>query len=106
MPYLFDDPLADRIASSDFRLAFNCDDDVPNLDRRALKKGASLSCPNRKEISLRSTPVQVSSPDTPAGIIVISGASIFCSSIEMEMALFLEGRAIIRKPHQINATAD
>ena len=51
-------------------------------------------------------PKQISPMDKPAGIIAVSGAGNYSSSIEMAMALFLENKAVIHKPHQLNEATD
>ena len=51
-------------------------------------------------------PRQVSPMDKPAGIIAVFGAGNYSSSIEMAMALFLENKAVIHKPHQLNEESD
>lgn len=51
-------------------------------------------------------PKQVSPLDKPAGVIAVSGAGNYSSSIEMVMALFLENKAVIHKPHQLNEATD
>lgn len=51
-------------------------------------------------------PQQISPMDKPAGVIAVSGAGNYSSSIEMAMALFLENKAVIHKPHQMNEATD
>jgi len=51
-------------------------------------------------------PTQVNPLEKPAGVIAISGAGNYSSSIEMAMALFLENKAVIHKPHQLNEATD
>ncbi len=51
-------------------------------------------------------PKQVDPLDKPAGVIAVSGAGNYSSSIEMAMALFLENKAVIHKPHQLNEATD
>ena len=51
-------------------------------------------------------PEQVNPLDKPAGVIAISGAGNYSSSIEMAMALFLENKAVIHKPHKLNEATD
>ena len=51
-------------------------------------------------------PKQTSPYDKPAGIIAVSGAGNYSSSIEMAMALFLENKAVIHKPHKLNEATD
>ena len=51
-------------------------------------------------------PRQSNPMDKPAGIIAVSGAGNYSSSIEMAMALFLENKAVIHKPHALNEATD
>lgn len=51
-------------------------------------------------------PTQTNPMDKPAGVIAISGAGNYSSSIEMAMALFLENKVTIHKPHAINQASD
>ena len=51
-------------------------------------------------------PIQISPLDKPAGVIAVSGAGNYSSSIEMAMALFLENKAVIHKPHHLNEATD
>ncbi|MEO1516449.1 MAG: aldehyde dehydrogenase family protein [Bacteroidota bacterium] len=51
-------------------------------------------------------PKQVHPLDKSAGVIAISGAGNYSSSIEMAMALFLENKAVVHKPHQLNEATD
>lgn len=57
-------------------------------------------------IHVEGTPTQTNPLDKPAGIIAVSGAGNYSSSIEMAMALFLENKAVIHKPHQLNEATD
>ena len=51
-------------------------------------------------------PKQMNPLDKPAGVIAILGAGNYSSSIEMAMALFLESKAVIHKPHHNNVATD
>ena len=51
-------------------------------------------------------PKQVNPLEKPAGIIAVSGAGNYSSSIEMAMALLLENKTVIHKPHQNHAASD
>lgn len=51
-------------------------------------------------------PKQTNPLDKPAGVIAVSGAGNYSSSIEMAMALFLENKAVIHKPHALNESTD
>ena len=57
-------------------------------------------------IHVEGYPKQVNPMDKPAGIIAVSGAGNYSSSIEMAMALFLENKAVIHKPHHLNEATD
>ena len=57
-------------------------------------------------IHVKGQPLQISPLDKPAGIIAVSGAGNYSSSIEMAMALFLENKAVIHKPHHLNEATD
>ena len=57
-------------------------------------------------IHIEGEPKQVNPMDKPAGIIAVSGAGNYSSSIEMAMALFLENKAVIHKPHHLNEATD
>ena len=57
-------------------------------------------------IYVKGEPKQVSPLAKPAGVIAISGAGNYSSSIEMAMALFLENKAVIHKPHKLNEESD
>jgi len=55
---------------------------------------------------IKGEPKQTNPMDKPAGIIAVSGAGNYSSSIEMAMALFLENKAVIHKPHKLNEATD
>jgi acyl-CoA reductase-like NAD-dependent aldehyde dehydrogenase len=57
-------------------------------------------------LHIEGEPKQVNPLDKPAGIIAVSGAGNYSSSIEMAMALFLENKAVIHKPHKLNEVTD
>lgn len=57
-------------------------------------------------LHVKGEPRQVNPLDKPAGVIAVSGAGNYSSSIEMVMALFLENKAVIHKPHQLNEATD
>ena len=57
-------------------------------------------------LHIEGKPKQTNPLDKPAGIIAVSGAGNYSSSIEMAMALFLENKAVIHKPHQLNEATD
>ncbi len=57
-------------------------------------------------IHVEGEPKQVNPIDKPAGVIAVSGAGNYSSSIEMAMAMFLENKVVIHKPHALNAESD
>lgn len=57
-------------------------------------------------LHIEGSPTQTNPLDKPAGIIAVSGAGNYSSSIEMAMALFLENKAVIHKPHKLNQATD
>ena len=57
-------------------------------------------------LHIEGKPTQINPLDKPAGVIAISGAGNYSSSIEMAMALFLENKAVVHKPHQLNEATD
>ncbi len=57
-------------------------------------------------IFIEGEPKQVNPLDKPAGIIAVSGAGNYSSSIEMVMAMFFDNKAVIHKPHRNNAETD
>lgn len=57
-------------------------------------------------LHISGTPKQTNPMDKPAGVIAVSGAGNYSSSIEMAMALFLENKVVIHKPHQLNEATD
>ena len=57
-------------------------------------------------LHIKGKPKQISPLDKPAGIVAVSGAGNYSSSIEMAMALFLENKAVIHKPHKLNQATD
>lgn len=60
----------------------------------------------RGYLHVKGTPKQVSPLEKPAGVIAVSGAGNYSSSVEMAMALFLENKAVIHKPHALNEASD
>ncbi len=57
-------------------------------------------------LHIEGEPRQVNPLEKPAGIIAVSGAGNYSSSIEMAMALFLENKAVLHKPHKLNEATD
>ncbi|MBD0405305.1 aldehyde dehydrogenase family protein [Flammeovirga sp. EKP202] len=57
-------------------------------------------------LHIEGTPKQTNPMDKPPGVIAVSGAGNYSSSIEMAMALFLENKVVLHKPHQLNEATD
>lgn len=70
------------------------------------RKDKLLAGKARGYLHVRGAPKQVNPLDKPAGVIAVSGAGNYSSSIEMAMALFLENKAVIHKPHALNEASD
>ncbi|MGV6804439.1 MAG: aldehyde dehydrogenase family protein [Ruegeria sp.] len=70
------------------------------------RKDKLLAGKARGLLHVKGEPKQVSPLDKPAGVIAVSGAGNYSSSIEMAMALFLENKAVIHKPHGLNEASD
>lgn len=70
------------------------------------RKDKLLAGKGRGLLHVKGTPKQVNPLDKPAGVIAVSGAGNYSSSIEMAMALFLENKAVIHKPHALNEASD
>ncbi len=70
------------------------------------RKDKLLAGKARGLLHVRGEPKQVSPLDMPTGVIAVSGAGNYSSSIEMAMALFLENKAVIHKPHGLNEASD
>lgn len=70
------------------------------------QKDKLVAAKQKGYLHVEGTPKQVSPLDKPAGIIAVAGAGNYSSSIEMVMALFLENKAVIHKPHQLNEATD
>ena len=70
------------------------------------KKDKLIAGKQNGYLHIEGEPTQQSPMDKPAGVIAVSGAGNYSSSIEMTMALFLENKAVIHKPHAINEATD
>ena len=55
---------------------------------------------------VKGEPKQTNPLNKPTGVIAVSGAGNYSSSVEMVKALFFENKAVIHKPHQNNAESD
>ena len=60
----------------------------------------------RFHLRVKGEPTQINPMDKPAGVIAVSGAGNYSSSLEMVKAMFLENCAVIHKPHQLNEATD
>lgn len=62
---------------------------------------------DRKDrLRVKGEPKQVNPLDKPAGIIAVSGAGNYSSSLEMVKAMFWENCAVVHKPHRLNEATD
>jgi acyl-CoA reductase-like NAD-dependent aldehyde dehydrogenase len=62
---------------------------------------------DRKDVlRVKGEPTQVNPLDKPAGIIAVSGAGNYSSSLEMVKAMFWENCAVVHKPHRLNEATD
>jgi acyl-CoA reductase-like NAD-dependent aldehyde dehydrogenase len=62
---------------------------------------------DRKDIlRVKGEPKQINPLDKPAGIIAVSGAGNYSSSLEMVKAMFWENCAVVHKPHRLNEATD
>ena len=83
------------------------DGDIYEIDVYPIHRKDKLVAAKQKGyLHVAGEPQQVNPLDKPAGIIAVSGAGNYSSSIEMAMALFLENKAVIHKPHQLNEATD
>ncbi|MEM1321186.1 MAG: aldehyde dehydrogenase family protein [Bacteroidota bacterium] len=60
----------------------------------------------RFHLRTKGVPKQINPMEKPAGIIAVSGAGNYSSSLEMVKAMFLENCTVIHKPHQLNEATD
>ncbi|MBO9490367.1 aldehyde dehydrogenase family protein [Endozoicomonas sp. G2_1] len=72
----------------------------------AYKKDKLVAQKQRGFLHVTGEPKQTSPMDKPAGVIAIYGAGNYSSSIEMVMALFLENKVTVHKPHALNESTD
>ena len=57
-------------------------------------------------LRVKGEPKQINPLDKPAGVITVSGAGNYSSSLEMVKAMFLENCVVIHKPHKLNEETD
>jgi hypothetical protein len=69
-------------------------------------KDKLISGTQKFHLRVKGEPKQVNPMDKPAGVIAVSGAGNYSSSLEMVKAMFLENKVVIHKPHQLNEETD
>ena len=69
-------------------------------------KDKMLAGKQKGYLHVKGEPKQINPLEKPGGIIAISGAGNYSSSVEMVKALFYENKAVIHKPHQNNVETD
>lgn len=69
-------------------------------------KDKVMSGTQKAYIRVKGEPKQVNPMTKPAGVIAVSGAGNYSSSLEMVKAMFLENCAVIHKPHKLNEETD
>ena len=69
-------------------------------------KDKMLAGKQKGYLYVKGEPKQINPLDKAAGVIAISGAGNYSSSVEMVKALFFENKAVIHKPHQNNVESD
>ncbi len=57
-------------------------------------------------LRVKGEPKQISPLDKPSGIIAVSGAGNYSSSIESLKALFFDNKVVMHKPHRLNEATD
>lgn len=82
-------------------------DGVYDIELKALDAKERMVAGSQKfHLRVKGEPKQVNPMDKPAGVIAVSGAGNYSSSLEMVKAMFLENCVVIHKPHQLNAETD
>ena len=69
-------------------------------------KDKLMSGNQKFHLRVKGEPKQVNPMDKPAGVIAVSGAGNYSSSLEMVKAMFLENCVVIHKPHKLNEETD
>lgn len=83
------------------------DDDITAIQTWPIFPKDKMTAGKQKGyLYVKGAPKQVSPLEKPAGIIAISGAGNYSSSVEMVKALFFENKAVIHKPHENNVESD
>lgn len=70
------------------------------------RKDRLMAAQQTQVLRVKGEPKQVNPMDKPAGIIAVSGAGNYSSSLEMVKAMFLENCAVVHKPHKLNRETD
>jgi hypothetical protein len=70
------------------------------------RKDRLMNAHQTQVLRVKGEPVQINPMDKPAGIIAVSGAGNYSSSLEMVKAMFLENCAVVHKPHTLNRETD
>jgi hypothetical protein len=82
-------------------------DDIYDVELAPLDaKDKMLAGTQKFHLRVKGQPKQVNPMDKPAGVIAVSGAGNYSSSLEMVKAMFLENKAVIHKPHKLNEETD
>lgn len=82
-------------------------DDIYDVEVKPMDLKERLVAGSQKfHLRVKGTPTQTSPLDKPAGVIAVSGAGNYSSSLEMVKAMFLENKAVIHKPHRLNEATD
>ena len=82
-------------------------DAIYQVDVTSADAKDKLIAGKRKDyLHIKDEPKQVNPYDKAAGIIAISGAGNYSSSLEMINAMFLENCCVIHKPHKLNEATD
>ncbi len=83
------------------------EDDLYDIEVAPHNRRERLMNPHQTQVlRVKGEPTQVNPMDKPAGIIFVSGAGNYSSSLEMVKAMFLENCAVVHKPHKLNLETD
>ncbi len=82
-------------------------DNIYDVEVKPLDAKDRLVAGSQKfHLRVKGEPRQINPMDKPAGVIAVSGAGNYSSSLEMVKAMFLENCAVIHKPHRLNEETD